>query len=262
LNQEKVNLKHHQHVWRSVIQQLPPREWPRFFKQLYFPQNSSGKTSQPQETAFHPKKLKGRSVCIRRGTTDIEILLDLLAFERYMPEEFDGSEETILDLGANIGVTTAHFAASFPKSKVIGVELEKENFDLAQKNTRFAKDRTRVLHGAVWSFSGVVPFSGVKEDAYAVSPSGAFSSEVQSFTVEELIRAHHLGAVDYVKMDIEGAEYQVFLEGDPTWLQKVKSMMIEIHSDEHLAPIMRVLTEFNFKVRRSNKHWRALWAKK
>ena len=179
-----------------------------------------------------------------------------------MPEEFDGSEETILDLGANIGVTTAHFAVSFPKSKVIGVELEKENFDLAQKNTRFAKDRTRVLHGAVWSFSGVVPFSGVKEDAYAVSPSGAFSSKVQSFTVEELIRAHHLGAVDYVKMDIEGAEYQVFLEGDLTWLQKVKSMMIEIHSDEHLAPIMRVLTEFNFKVRRSNKHWRALWAKK
>ena len=257
-----MNLKHHQRVWRSVVQQLPPREWPRFLSQLYSPQNSSGKTSLPKETAFHPKKLKGSSVSIRRGTTDIEILLDLLAFERYMPEEFDGSEKTILDLGANIGVTTAHFAVGFPQSKVIGVELEKGNFDLAEKNTRFAKDRARVLHGAVWSFSGVVPFGGVKEDAYAVSTSGASSSKVQSFTVEELMREHHLGAVDYVKMDIEGAEYQVFLEGDPTWLQKVKSMMIEIHSDEHLTPIMRVLTEFNFKVRRSNKHWRALWAKK
>jgi tRNA1(Val) A37 N6-methylase TrmN6 len=40
-----------------------------------------------------------------------------------------------LDLGSNIGLTIAHMKQIYPTSKIVGYEMNKENYILAKENT-------------------------------------------------------------------------------------------------------------------------------
>jgi hypothetical protein len=53
-------------------------------------------------------------------------------YHRLPPEVQD--VRTILDLGANIGATVADLAAAHPAARVLGVELDADNVELARRN--------------------------------------------------------------------------------------------------------------------------------
>ena len=51
---------------------------------------------------------------------------------------------------------------------------------------------------------------------------------VKTVTVESLLNDHQLGLVDVLKMDIEGAEKEVFANHSP-WINNVCSIIVELH---------------------------------
>ena len=121
--------------------------------------------------AFHPTCLGGHAIWCRPGTSDWSSLADLLFQQFYLPSKVLRDPKVIVDLGCNVGYTTAHFAATYPTARVFGLELDSENFKMALKNTASWKDRVTLLNAAIWSNDGYVAFGGPQDDSYRVVAS-------------------------------------------------------------------------------------------
>lgn len=157
------------------------------------------------------------------------------------------SRPVILDLGCNVGYTIADLAHRHPDARIIGVELDEANIALAALNTAAAGGHITLVRAAIWPHDGVVSYTGVHDDAYRVMQSGndAASRTAPAIRIESLLAEHDIARVDYVKMDIEGAEAAVVAE-PAEWLDAVGALKIELHPPATLDGIRQVLAARGF----------------
>src|SRR5215204_1252324 len=81
---------------------------------------------------FNLKKLK-YSFSIRNNPFDFATLEEVILKEGYnLSINFEPL--TIIDGGANIGLTAVFFANKYPKSEIVAIEPEEENFEMLRKN--------------------------------------------------------------------------------------------------------------------------------
>src|SRR3954462_5031529 len=76
---------------------------------------------------------------------------------------------TIVDLGANAGMTVAANALRYPDAHIVAVELDPENAELARRNTLRWANRIEILQGAVWTDDGEVPYTRQHGNEYGFS---------------------------------------------------------------------------------------------
>src|SRR5436305_882928 len=89
---------------------------------------TSGKAGEGGEAEIAIRALGGWSVTIRRGSSDAEVVWETFSGKFHLPPS-DLWPRTIWDLGANIGLTVAHFAVLYPEARLIGVELDDGNLE-------------------------------------------------------------------------------------------------------------------------------------
>jgi len=171
-------------------------------------------------------------VYIRPGTTDIEVLQQVLLDSEY---EFDlpVSPKTIIDAGANIGLASVYFANRYPAAAIIALEPDRSNFKLIEMNTA-AYPQIKALNVALWSENkqinlfypqtGHCGFRTLEENSGSLQECG----EVSAITLDALMKSHGLREVDVLKVDIEGAEREVF-QNSSAWIDKIKILMVELH---------------------------------
>lgn len=143
---------------------------------------------------------------------------------------------TIIDAGANIGLASVFFAARYPDARILAIEPESRNFELLTINVAQYPNVTPV-HGALWHQSeilevidpGLGNWGFVTRSARDPSaPSGRFVNKAQGMTVDRVMHEHGLQHVDILKIDIEGAEKEVF--STPTaWIERVDALIMELH---------------------------------
>lgn len=172
---------------------------------------------------------------------------------------------TILDLGANIGFTVLDFKNLYPKAKIISVELDEENYNLCLKNTKQLEE-TIIINGGVWHENCIIEYSSnSKSDSFSISKSKLSNAtslkRCNAVTIGDLIRKYSISEIDYMKMDIEGAEREVFEKGDLNWLKLVKLINIEIHHEADYSLIMQILHENGFNLLNQNSHWSSIFAR-
>lgn len=179
------------------------------------------------------RELGGGTIHCRSGLSDLGVVYDTFCGCYHPPPDGIGEVRTILDLGSNIGLTVAHMAAVYPEARILGVELDAGNFELAQRNTSAYGERCRILHAAVWHEAREVAYAGARESGYAIvsGEGNAQTTAVPGVTVDALIEELGGGEIDYVKMDIEGAEKEV-LANAGSWLPRVRSIKVEVHPEK------------------------------
>jgi FkbM family methyltransferase len=198
----------------------------------------------------------GREVELRPGTTDEQIFHEAFVKQFHVPPE-PINPATVLDLGCNIGLTVAHYEALWPDADIIGVDLDADNCVVARRNCRHA----RILNVAVSAASGRQTYSGEEAWSFRLDPSG--DRVVEGRTLDELTDLVG-GRADFVKMDIEGAEWEV-VQGPGDWPERVGSLLIEIHGTEGrrqagIDEMAGYLREKGFTCRKHEAHWCAIWA--
>ena len=162
---------------------------------------------------------------------------------------------TVLDLGSNIGLTMAHFAVLYPSARILGVELDPETAELARRNTARWASRCTVMTGAAWVREEVVGFERVLGSEFGSHVGGISTSStlVQAYSIDTLVDRLG-GAVDIVKMDIEGAEDEV-MAINTGWAENVRSMSIEVHhGPEAIQTCAQRLRDLGFAVRAHERH--------
>ena len=143
--------------------------------------------------------------------------------------------KTILDAGANIGLSAIFFAHKYPGATIVALEPESSNFRLLQKNAS-PYPQIKPLQAALWNHSGHIKlidpddgndgFRTVEEDANG----NAQVEVVPALTVDAVISRMELTSIDLLKIDIEGAEKEVF-ENSSHWIDKVEVIMAELHDN-------------------------------
>jgi FkbM family methyltransferase len=137
----------------------------------------------------------------------------------------------IIDGGANIGAESVRFAHFFPQARIISIELQRDNHAVLVENTRHFPNVTP-LHAALYATEqtlGVAGGSGGGKNAnegFHVTTEAARET-IQGTTLDRLVEAYGLQAIDILKLDIEGAEYVLFEPLDLRWLKLVKCLIFE-----------------------------------
>jgi FkbM family methyltransferase len=142
----------------------------------------------------------------------------------------------LLDLGANIGLTTIWMATRSHFSKIIAVEPDRENAALVAKNLRQngisgevvqaavgPRDGTAYFRKASWSNLGACV--GFSSDDKRLDVEG---TSVPMVSVGSILKRFELDRLAIVKVDIEGSE-QTLLLGPCEWLNCTESLVVEFH---------------------------------
>jgi len=141
---------------------------------------------------------------------------------------FQTSIDTVVDLGANIGLTSVYLARRYGATLVVAVEPDSANVRLLRRNLQQNGIKGSVIEAAIGPSDGTVRFS-----THADSNLGHVSlegREVPMMSMGTLCANHGLQRIDVLKMDIEGGEQQL-LSGPIRWLSQVRSIVAEFHPD-------------------------------
>lgn len=205
-------------------------------------------------------------VTLRNQTIDLKVFKYVFYDQWHKPisEVKLGSKPIVVDLGTNIGLSILTFNYWFPGATIIGYEMDRQNYDLAVKNTSSLRN-VHLVNKAVNSVSTVVHYlkSG-REDAYSIGSSedGPGVNSVSAVSMAEVLSENNLSKIDYLKMDVEGAEIDIFLKGDLAWLKQVENLNVEFHleDDNDIKIYVKILEEQGFKVYIKEDHWASLTA--
>jgi FkbM family methyltransferase len=186
-------------------------------------------------------------------SSDFSVFLQVFFTEQYLPVInfclFNKIEiKNIVDLGSNVGFTSIYFSKNFSAAKIYAIEPDQNNFIALKRNTSFLKNLTPI-NSAVWSHKTFLTPSYKEEDDWGKTFSvytEDSKDKIETITIDELIQIHSLETIDILKIDIEGAEKQVF-ESDLSFLIKTKVIAIEIH-EEYISKdiVVDILLAHNF----------------
>lgn len=139
-------------------------------------------------------------------------------------------DPVILDCGSNYGASIVYFKSVFPKARITGIEADPNIFKLLSWNIgKQSFTDVVLLNKAVAPDAGVVQFHSEGADGGRIHALEACHvvHQVEAVVLDSLIE----GPVDFLKMDIEGAEVDVICSS--ARLGQVGSIFIEYHSFEH-----------------------------
>lgn len=195
-------------------------------------------------------------VAVRSHTADLAVLVDTLLEQYHRPPAGIGAPSSILDLGSNIGLTLLDYARVFPQARLFGVELDPDNYSVLSVNTASIGPRCKAMCAAVWHQNGIVSYGGASEAGYRVSSAPQRSSEkgtARAITVSEALDQAGFDHVDYLKMDIEGAE-SVVLPHSAQWMARVGCLKVEIHAPYSVDQCMADLRLAGWHCERDDRH--------
>ncbi len=159
--------------------------------------------------------------------------------------------ETILDLGANIALSTIFLARLYPNSRIACVEPVAENLRLLRRNLELNGVTADVIAAAVGPTDGIVTMQRSARDyahhvADEASPPGSLF-EVAGISMPTILRRLGWSRVGLLKMDIEGHERRLFAPAcDCDWLRQVDTLCLEYHHHFAEEELSRLAERFGF----------------
>jgi FkbM family methyltransferase len=139
-----------------------------------------------------------------------------------------------IDIGANIGAVSI-FVDSFnnnreydKKIKVYAVEPEPNNLSLLNHNLQNNPiENITVVDKAIWHKNTMVSISNRGGNSSIVNLEDEIKSEVMAITIEDLLSIYGIQEVDVMKIDIEGAEFDLIINTPPETLAKINRLVLE-----------------------------------
>ena len=174
---------------------------------------------------------------LRSRSSDVKVFHQVFVDREHDVKRLAPTATTIIDAGANVGFSSVFFATEFPGAQVIAIEPEPSNYAQLVRNTASYPNITPV-HAALWSGRGVVSIENPESEEWAfrvfASDSTRDRATIPATGVADVLAQFGLSQVDILKIDIEGAETEVFGPGCDEWLGCVRNLVIELH--DYLKP--------------------------
>lgn len=155
----------------------------------------------------------------------------------------------ILDCGANIGLSVIYLKNRYPEAGITAFEADPGIFRYLTDNLRSFgyEEKIQLINKAVWSKDTVLRFQSEGADGGRVENTGSSGGiEIPAIRLKPLLNRK----IDFLKMDIEGAETEVLLDCGES-IRNIHYLFIEYHSFtgrvQTLDQILTLLKENDFR---------------
>ncbi len=192
------------------------------------------------ELLFHD----GRRLTLVAGTSDYHVFRELFLHDAYRLDPETRRLECVVDIGANIGMFAFRCA---PRSeRVICYEPYPANFSRLSDLFRY-RPGVEVVQAAVAGRSGrlrlFVPDGPKHQDLPSLFPrvgdvSATTFTDVAAVTLDQLFENHSIDHCDLLKLDVEGAEYDILYGADEATLRRIERIVCEYHPVDAVTPDM------------------------
>ena len=157
--------------------------------------------------------------------------------------DFKSDQPLIVDAGANIGLASIRWCEHFPKARLIAIEADPAIGQVYKHNIQQAgfSDRVTLHNSAAWINDGHLQFNREGADGGRIAQKEAsLASSIPCLDLSRLLK--ELPHIDFLKLDIEGAENLVFPH-IAEQLSKVDRLFLEYHESENEAPFLAQILE-------------------
>jgi len=164
---------------------------------------------------------------------------------------------TIVDIGAAIGEFSLFAAVHDPSARIFAYEPFQESAGIFQENISANGIRNiTLIPMAVWKtntslqldFSQLEPLQITSNEA---GKDNKHLDRVQAVSLQEVLKANRLDSVDLLKLDCEGAEFDILLGSQPEVVRHFKRMIMEYHdtlNGRHHAQLKTHLEKLGYRV--------------
>jgi FkbM family methyltransferase len=162
-----------------------------------------------------------------------ELQFDLYNFNNINLSGGVTDNHVLIDLGGNMGTLAIYLALKYPNLKIYSYEADPENFAIYQENIKLNNLQD---HENLKAFNLAVTKDGkdvyinkaYQSGANKISSTKANTSHiVKSITLDDIIQTHNIKAINYLKVDIEGSEFDVIYASE-----SFKNIPIEYYGGE------------------------------
>ena len=186
---------------------------------------------------------------LRPGTRDSYNLISNTIREEYGKFKVPIDPHWMIDAGAYTGDVTAYFLSRYPNMRVVALEPNKANFDVAKKNLFPYGSRCYLLDKALWGSDIRLQLKDALEMSSVEQPSDAASDYyVEGVSVASIMKEYQIPHIDILKMDIEGAESDVFSAPYEDWLVNTSLIIMELHGKEAQSVVQRAMARCEFEM--------------
>jgi FkbM family methyltransferase len=198
-----------------------------------------------------------------------EVFFDATYF-RTEPLKDRNKPWTIVDVGANMGFFSIFCNELFPQAKIHSVEPMPINHkhilnytkNIANINVHqialSSKNGTIDLH---YDASDSVTTSATISDGGIAGLHQPDTATVTSKKFETWCEENNISAIDFLKMDCEGAEYDILYHMDPEWFKRISHIAMEVHplkeKDCNMEGLKKFLSNLGYEVKSEHD---ILWA--
>ena len=166
--------------------------------------------------------------------------------ENYIKVEMDkGKRPLIIDCGSNSGASCIYFSLTYPNSKIVGIEIDKNNVEHSLKNINLNKIDVDLHNKGIAGEDGFGAIANPSSDnnSYRITSNEIDHNNIEMVTIKTILE-------DYpedkffpfiVKIDIEGGEENLF-SMNTDWIKKIPMVIIELH--DWLLPKQRTSANF------------------
>jgi len=176
-----------------------------------------------------PVRRLGRAV-VFRGRTDKGVMSHLFTPNYRIRDSAANPFRLIVDAGANIGIETLRFRRFHPGARIVAIEPDPGNFAVLQRNAG-DDGKIELLHSGLWSHQcrlHIVPGGSAEGFRVEEASGGPQPGDVDAVSIPSIMESLGVEEIDIFKLDIEGAEYQVFAAADvESWIGRVKVLIFE-----------------------------------
>lgn len=197
----------------------------------------------------------------RGQSTDVNTAVAVFSGLEY-PAEFLKVKpgDTVLDLGANIGAFPLYLNSLYPKIEFHGyaIEPDRSNFEILKKNLDLNGVKFDTYNIAISSQNGTANLThGTKANAVALTdePTGL---RVTTKKLSTFCQEKDIDRIGLMKIDVEGAEYDIFITDMEFIRERVDSIILEYHNltaEKNKTVFLKIL-ENSFKIRELSSNGR------
>ena len=162
-------------------------------------------------------RIGAATVHLRQGTIDYWIYTEVVRDDTYRLRRLAlPPHPVIVDIGAQVGIFATYALSRYPDATLYGYEMDAQNFTRLQRNTSAVSDRVHVTRATI--IGAHVPTGYVRDESnsggHRVVLHGARGTlEIpQPMTLADILASNGIERIDLLKMDIEGAEYDVLAQ--------------------------------------------------
>lgn len=200
------------------------------------------------------RKLK-HPIWMRPNTPDADTAISNIIREEYGQFQPSVDPQWMIDAGAYIGDTTAYFLSRFPSLRVIALEPNPPSYSVAVENLKPYAERAILIQKGLWSVEQRLRLDGNTTSAAVKENGQEVGVEIECTSIPALLQQFSITQLSILKMDIEGAEGEIFASNPEIWLGKVDLLIIEFHGQALQEFITRVLKQNGFSIRQFRSVW-------